>query len=68
MVAVRICRVRWPCAPLGAGLPANNVGAVRLASEIFRRCVAKRAAAGQAQPVTLYDPCCGGAYHLSALP
>ncbi len=40
---------------------------VRLASEIFQRCLSQRAGPASARPVTLYDPCCGGAYHLSAL-
>jgi 23S rRNA (guanine2535-N1)-methyltransferase len=48
-------------------LPGHPAFPVRLAGEIFQRCLARRAAAGQTQPVTLYDPCCGGAYHLSAL-
>jgi tRNA G10 N-methylase Trm11 len=41
---------------------------VRLASEIFQRCVAHRQAIYQiASPCVLYDPCCGAAYHLSVL-
>ena len=48
-------------------LPGHPAFPVRLASEIFQRCLARRAAAGHTQPVTLYDPCCGGAYHLCAL-
>ena len=41
---------------------------VRLASEIFQRCSAGREAIYKnATPCTLYDPCCGAAYHLSVL-
>lgn len=48
-------------------LPGHPALPVRLASEIFQRCLAIRAAAGPAGPCTLYDPCCGGAYHLAVL-
>lgn len=41
---------------------------VRLASEIFQRCVESRKAIyNVSTPCTLYDPCCGAAYHLSVL-
>lgn len=41
---------------------------VRLASEIFQRCVTSRKTIyDNATPCTLYDPCCGAAYHLSVL-
>lgn len=41
---------------------------VRLASEIFQRCVASRKTIyNNSTPCTLYDPCCGAAYHLSVL-
>jgi len=41
---------------------------IRLASEIFQRCLAHRQAIYDiSTPVTLYDPCCGAAYHLSVL-
>ena len=41
---------------------------VRLASEIFQRCLAHREAIYQnSTPCSLYDPCCGTAYHLSVL-
>jgi len=41
---------------------------VRLASEIFQRCVASRKTIyNSSTPCTLYDPCCGAAYHLSVL-
>jgi 16S rRNA G966 N2-methylase RsmD len=49
-------------------LPGHPAFPVRLASEIFQRCVAYRAAIyGITTPCTLYDPCCGAAYHLSVL-
>ncbi len=45
-----------------AGHPAFPV---RLASEIYQRCLAWR---GQGtSPCTIYDPCCGAAYHLSVI-
>ncbi len=40
---------------------------VRLASEIFQRCLALREKAGMSAPCLLYDPCCGGATHLATL-
>lgn len=41
---------------------------VRLASEIFQRCLAAREKIyNTSTPCTLYDPCCGAAYHLSIL-
>ncbi len=40
---------------------------VRLASEMFQRGLALRAASGLSGPCRLYDPCCGGATHLAAL-
>jgi len=49
------------------GLPGHPALPVRLASEIFQRCVALREAQGATGPCVLYDPCCGGAYHLSTL-
>ncbi len=48
-------------------LPGHPAFPIRLASEIFQRCLAIRRANGQATPCVLYDPCCGGAYHLSTL-
>jgi len=49
-------------------LPGHPAFPVRLASEIFQRCLAHRAAIyGKTAPCTLYDPCCGAAYHLSVL-
>ena len=49
------------------GLPGHPAFPVRLVSEIFQRCVALREAQGATGPCVLYDPCCGGAYHLSTL-
>lgn len=41
---------------------------VRLASEIFQHCVVSRKKIyNDSSPCTLYDPCCGAAYHLSVL-
>ncbi len=48
-------------------LPGYPAFPVRLASEMFQRCLALRAADGLTAPVALYDPCCGGAYHLATL-
>jgi hypothetical protein len=49
-------------------LPGYPAFPVRLASEVFQRCLAARAAIYRASdPCTLYDPCCGAAYHLSVL-
>ncbi len=47
--------------------PGHPAFPVRLAREIFQRCLAIRRANGQTAPCTLYDPCCGGAYHLGTL-
>jgi 23S rRNA (guanine2535-N1)-methyltransferase len=49
-------------------LPGHPAFPVRLASEIFQRCLAQRAYIfGITSPCTVYDPCCGAAYHLSVL-
>lgn len=49
-------------------LPGHPAFPVRLTSEIFQRCLAQREANyGISTPCTLYDPCCGAAYHLSVL-
>src|SRR4029077_18014228 len=40
---------------------------IRLASEIFQRCMAIRTAEHLSTPCVLFDPCCGAAYHLSVL-
>jgi tRNA G10 N-methylase Trm11 len=47
-------------------VPGHPAFPVRLASEIFQRCLAQRESIYTAlDPCTLYDPCCGAAYHLS---
>src|SRR5215207_11524995 len=49
-------------------LPRHPAFPVRLASEIFQRCITSRESIYQnSTPCTLYDPCCGAAYHLSVL-
>lgn len=49
-------------------LPGHPAFPVRLAREIFQRCIAQREAIYHiSTPCTLYDPCCGAAYHLSIL-
>jgi 16S rRNA G966 N2-methylase RsmD len=49
-------------------LPGHPAFPIRLASEIFQRCIAYREAIYKdTTPCTLYDPCCGAAYHLSVL-
>ena len=47
-----------------AGSPAFPV---RLASEIFQRCLAIRRQAGAVSPCVLYDPCCGAGYLLGVV-
>ena len=49
-------------------LPGHPAFPVRLASEIFQRCRASREKFYEnSDPCSLYDPCCGTAYHLSVL-
>ena len=49
-------------------LPGHPAFPVRLASEIFQRCIASRERIYKdSTRCTLYDPCCGAAYHLSVL-
>lgn len=49
-------------------VPGHPAFPIRLASEIFQRCLASREAFyTNSSPCTLYDPCCGAAYHLSVL-
>ena len=49
-------------------LPGHPAFPVRLASEIFQRCLAQREKNYSiSTPCSLYDPCCGAAYHLSVL-
>jgi 23S rRNA (guanine2535-N1)-methyltransferase len=49
------------------GLPGYPALPVRLASEIFQRCLARRRASGPPVRCVLYDPCCGAGYSLSVL-
>ena len=46
-------------------LPGHPAFPVRLASEIYQRCLAFRGKGSS--PCTIYDPCCGAAYHLSVI-
>ena len=46
-------------------LPGHPAFPVRLASEIYQRCLAFRGKGNS--PCTIYDPCCGAAYHLSVI-
>jgi 23S rRNA (guanine2535-N1)-methyltransferase len=49
-------------------LPGHPAFPVRLASEIFQRCLEHRNVIdGTSSPCVLYDPCCGAAYHLSVV-
>lgn len=48
-------------------LPGHPAFPVRLASEIFQRCLDWRKRAGEELPCTLFDPCCGAGYSLSVL-
>jgi hypothetical protein len=45
--------------------PGLTAFPVRLAAQVFARCLELRSP-GSA-PLALYDPCCGGAYHLAVL-
>ena len=47
--------------------PGHPAFPVRLASEIFQRCMAIRYAKNSSTRCVLYDPCCGAAYHLCVL-
>ncbi len=49
------------------GLPGHPALPVRLADELFSRCLAHWRAIGPAGPVSVYDPCCGAAYHLAVI-
>jgi 23S rRNA (guanine2535-N1)-methyltransferase len=46
-------------------LPGHPAFPIRLASEVFQRCLALRG--DRRTPCTIYDPCCGAAYHLSVI-
>lgn len=47
--------------------PGQTGFPVRLASELFQRCLARRKSTGLDNRCTVYDPCCGSAYLLSTL-
>jgi hypothetical protein len=68
----RFVQTRADYTDLAAGqvlynLPGRPAFPVRLASEIFQRCLAVREGAGAEGPCILYDPCCGGGYLLTTL-
>jgi 16S rRNA G966 N2-methylase RsmD len=46
-------------------LPGHPAFPIRLASEIFQRCLAFRGK--KYSPCVIYDPCCGAAYHISVI-
>jgi len=48
-------------------LPGQPAFPIRLASEVFQRLIELRKKDGLSAPVRLFDPCCGGAYHLTVL-
>ena len=48
-------------------VPGHTGFPVRLASEVFQRCAARLGEMAQSGPLTLYDPCCGGAHLLTTL-
>jgi SAM-dependent methyltransferase len=48
-------------------LPGRPAFPARLSSEVFQRLLALRRKDGLSTPVHLFDPCCGGAYHLAVL-
>lgn len=47
--------------------PGHPALPVRLASEVFQRCLAQRQTKGGRNRCVLYDPCCGAGYSLSVL-
>lgn len=49
------------------GLPGQPALPVRLADEVFQRCLAARPAEARVDGLVLYDPCCGAGYHLTVL-
>lgn len=48
-------------------VPGRTAFPVRLADELFQRCLALRPPSRRDTPVVLYDPCCGGASLLCTL-
>src|SRR5438067_819270 len=68
----RFARERLDHADFASGrvfhsLPGRTGFPVRLADELFQRCLAIRSARGHHEPAVLYDPCCGGATLLCTL-
>src|SRR5205814_8903957 len=68
----RFARERLDYADFASGrvfrsLPGRTGFPVRLADELFQRCLAIRSARGHHAPAVLYDPCCGGATLLCTL-
>lgn len=49
------------------GLPGRPALPVRLADEVFQRCLAARQPVARGARLVLYDPCCGAGYHLTVL-
>jgi SAM-dependent methyltransferase len=49
------------------GLPGRVATPLRLVDELFQNALDILRANGLSSPVTVYDPCCGTAYHLAAL-
>jgi len=49
------------------GMSESSPFPIRLSSEVFQRCLAIHRESGKVGRCVLYDPCCGGAYHLSTL-
>lgn len=49
------------------GRPGATAFPVRIASEVFQRCVEHLRRQGAPPPYSLYDPCCGGGYLLAVL-
>lgn len=48
-------------------LPGAPALPVRLADELFQRCLAARPPQAGDAPLVLFDPCCGAGYHLTVL-
>jgi hypothetical protein len=50
-----------------SGQPGHPAFPVRLSSEIYQACAVELATAGHLPPYHVFDPCCGGAYHLAVI-
>ena len=71
-MAYRFAQERRNYAALAAGtvlhsLPGHPAFPIRLADEIFQRCLVLQQPEGANKCRVLYDPCCGGAYLLTTL-